>query len=529
MAVETLAIRHGRNGRARGMLARYLAIGFLLTLSGCVEEPTRTHVAPRGNEGAVLFKISENRPVGVGYANFGGSLAVRRVPDATDASQECFQLRTSMRGLAESTFMGAALPPGTYEFPTIGSGDAISEGACNARVLLNKTPSQFAKFVIEPGKLTYLGAWERSGGDKAGRTLMVPMKEDRPAGIDEVLGEVFPDLAKFAGESTLGWVDSTLPRELDNANRYALSASFGLLDPAEGPDGTMIFGSRAGIVRAWKPGERRAAMYDTGRRVVLKAMAIRADGSWLAGGEQSTLLFSPDRGATWRSVRGDLPYGLIIKVVDTAKGILLTLVDGDDVYVYRGDPAAAQWRRIAAYRKERAFWTGVPGVQAQSFLVGSRYVTLLPSKQVAVLDVATERSELRKLPGGVAVFTAGRDEILRCICVATIATNPYYSTDFGKTWVSSPMDRFYSLPAMRDAKNGVVWARGQFGYTRDGAQTWATGNSPGIMLQHMFYAADGSHAYATNDVDQIWRSGDDGMSWQRVLTIPLPPGDRPFR
>lgn len=526
MAVERMAARSGHGIRALGLLARALAAGLLLALAGCVEEPTRTHIAPRGNEGAVLFKMSENRPVGAAYARFGDSIAVRRVPDAADSSAECFMLRTSMRGLAESTFLGAALPPGTYEFPTIGAGEGVSEGACNGRVMLDKKASRFGKFVVQTGKLTYLGTWERSGGDEMERSLIIPMKDGGSAGIDEVLAEVFPDLAKFAGESTLGWVDGTLPPQLDGANRYALRNSFGLSDPVEEPDGTMLFGSRTGVVRTWKPGDAKAAMYDTGRRVVLKATAVLTDGSWLVGGEQSTLLLSSDRGASWRSVRGNLPYGLIVKAASTDKGVLLTLVDGDDVYVYRGQVEAAQWQRIASYKKEFAFWTGLPGVPVQSFLVSGKYLTLLPSKQMAVIDLATGISESHKLPGGLVSFMVGQDQVLRCICVATIATNPYHSVDFGKTWSSSPIDRFYSLPAMRDASTGVVWAREQFAYTRDGGQTWIKGVSPGFMLKHMFYAADGRLAFATNDVDEIWSSEDNGQHWRRRLRLPLPLGDR---
>ena len=525
MLGQAFATRRGVFSRAY----QYSMLGVVLAaqalLGGCVQQASRTHLAPKGDEGAVLLKISENRQTMGWAAIHGDAIAVRRVADAADASPECFMLKTSIRGLSASTFMGASLPPGTYEFPTVGAGD-FTVGECNARVLLGGRDTRFGKFVIEPHRLTYLGTWERTGNSEVGKSLMIPMKETNPTGLKEVLTEVFPDLGTFADDAPLGWVDGTLPPDLDQVNRYALQFSYGLLDPSQEADGTWIFGSRTGVVRSWKPGGSSATDHDTGRRVVLQTTAVLADGSWLVGGEQSTLLRSSDRGKTWQSVRGNLPYGLITKLAVKQQDILLTLVDKDDVAVFRASMPSMQWTKVASYKKEFARWTGVPGATVQSFLAGDKYVTTLPSKQLAVYDIRTGVSESHDLPGGIQYFSVDRDQVLRCRCIAVLAVNPYQSSDFGRTWTSATYDRYFMMPAMRDAKNGAVWTQKEFAYTRDGGATWTKATQTSAKLPHVFYSNDGKSVYATDDINSIWSSTDDGLNWNPSLLITLPAGDR---
>lgn len=505
---------------------RFASIAAALALAGCVQAPTRVRTQPLDSDGAVLLKIGENLPAGTGRLD---TVTVRRLPDAASKDATCYDLQTSLRGLSAGTFLAGALPPGTYEFPTIGA-QHPSIGACNGRVLLAKAGSQFGKFTVERGKLTYLGALERTGGMRYHSSLMVPVGPVTPQGPDEVLREAFPNLARFAGTPPLGWIENTLPAP-EKAFRYGLTNSFGLFDPSQAPDGTWIFGSRAGVVRSWKAGWDRAIRHNTGYRVALMTTAVLPDGQWLVGGEQSTLLLSADQGVTWKSVRGNLPFGAISKVVPVGNEQILTLLDGKNVSIYRGDAHAATWRKVAGYTTEFAFWTGMPGVAPQSFLVGDAYVTSLPSRHLGIYNLATGAVETRDLPGSVQVFGAGKDGVLRCRCAATIAVNPYASTDLGKTWTSSSFSRYMALPGMADASHGVAWYKqGLFSdpvmaYTKDGGATWVqTGPAPN-GLSHIFYSRDGKTVFASNEADVIWSSDDNGATWKSALSVPLPPGD----
>jgi hypothetical protein len=185
-----------------------------------------------------------------------------------------------------------------------------------------------------------------------------------------------------------------------------------------------------------------------------------------------------------------------------------------------------QWTRVASYKKAFAHWTGVPGTAVQSFLAGDKYVTTLPSKQMAVYDIRTGVSESHDMPGGIQYFSVDRDQVLRCRCIATLAANPYQSSDFGRTWASASYDRYFMMPAMRDARNGVVWTQKEFAYTRDGGATWTKATQTSARLPHVFYSNDGKSVYATDDVNSIWSSVDDGLNWNPSLLITLPAGDR---
>jgi hypothetical protein len=504
-------------------------LSLVAALSGCVQTPTRARIAPRDTDGGVLLKISENLPISTGMIYWGDSVTVRRMPDAADSSSTCYALHLGLRGEAAGTFLGGALPPGTYEFPTIGA-TKQSIGACNQRDLLKTNESRFGKFAVTAGKLTYLGVLEHTGGNELYKSYMIPMLASGSVNLAEILHVDFPELERLDIHDPQGWLSHSLPAGQDSASRFAIANSYGLFDPSQTLDGTWIFGSRTGVVRTWSRGQSRAELHDTGRRVSLLATAVLPDGSWLAGGEESTLLRSRDKGASWESVRGNLPFGLIGHVVPLGQDILLTLIDGKEVFVYRGDIESGRWRKLASFQGEFAFWTGLKGTLPQSFLVGDTYLTTLPSKQLAIYRLSTGASEIRSLPGSISEFDAGKDGVLRCICVATIAINPYESHDMGKTWQSSTFSRFMALPAMTDATHGVTWYKsGAFdkpsmAYTEDG-QTWKPTLAAPARLRHFFFSRDHKTVYASNEGGLVWASEDNGKHWDSVLHLPLPAGD----
>lgn len=520
----------GKSVRAGKYLTGCLLAVTAAVMTGCVQTPTRTHLVPQNNDGGVLLKISDNLPISAWTATWGDSVTVRRIPDEADQSATCYYLHRNVRGLSASSFLGAALPPGTYEFPTIGA-KAMSIGDCNKRDLLKASGSQFGKFTVSPGRLTYLGVLERTGGSQLHQSYMIPMLASAPDELGQVVHEVFPDLEKLTTETTQGWVGNSLPPGRAQANRYALVNSYGLFSPSQAADGTWIFGSRTGVIRSWSRGQASASEHDTGHRVSLVTTAVLPDGSWLVGGEQSTLLDSTDEGRSWQSMRGDLPYGLVAKIAAAGQEVLLTLIDGKDVFVYRGDVHSGHWRKAATYSTEFAHWTGMRGVTAESFLVGDKYLTTLPSRRLGIYDLSTGASQVRDMPGSIAAFNVSDDHVLRCRCAATIAVNPYESSDFGNTWKSSAFSRYMALPGMADAKHGVtLYKKGLFdnpgmAYTQDGGQTWQPSIRTSLALTHFFYSRDRETVYASNDVDTLWVSHDGGRHWNSALSIPLPAGD----
>lgn len=510
---------------------RYRFLCLLMTaaaLSGCVQTATRTHLAPRDNDGAVLLKISDNLPV---YAPWGDSVVVRRVADASDSDSTCYALHVGLKGQSASTLLAGSLPPGTYEFPSIGA-QAQSDGPCNHRDLLKLHGSNFGKFKVSAGRLTYLGVLERTGGREVQESYMIPMLAAAPENVDEILHMVFPELQKLDTRNPQGWIAGSLPAARAQANGYALLHAYGMFSPSQSADGTWIFGSRVGVVRSWHEGQAEPAEHDTGHRVALITTAMLPDNSWLVAGDESTLLVSADEGRSWRSRRGDLPFGLIINVAPLANDLLLTLMDGRDVLVFRGDTHSMHWRKVAAYKTEFAFWTGSRGVMPESWLVGDTYVTTLPSRHLGLYHADTGISETRDMPGSIMRFAVSDDHVLRCDCTAVLAVNPYESSDLGKTWKSSVFNRYAALPGMADSEHGVDWYKeGLFkaptmAYTDDGGKTWQkTSVTPPLNLRHFFYSRDRKTVYASNDADTLWISNDGGRHWASAIHIYLPPGD----
>ena len=521
------AFAQGRQGTvgSRGMAWCLLAL--LAILTGCVEQPTRARLTPKSDDGALLLRIGDNLSSAFVY---GDSVAVRRIPDASDANTTCYVLRIGLKGLSASTFLAGALPAGTYEFPTIGA-DKQSIGACNHRDLLKTHATAFGKFTVVPGRLTYLGVIERTGGNEPYRNLMIPMLDAAPENLGEILRDVFPELAHFDTHAPLGWIAASLPPSLPKADAYALAHAYGLFSPAQTTDGGWIFGSRIGVIRSWRPGQPGTLRHDTGRRVALGALAVLPDGTWLAGGEESTLLASKDDGRSWQSQRGDLPYGLIVDVTPVGNDVLLTLVDGKDVLIYRGEASAQHWHKVASYQTEFSFWTGFAGVTPQSWLVGDTYVTTLPSRHMGVYRLASSTSETLDLPGSIQEFSVSNDHVLRCRCTASLAVNPYESDDLGRTWKSSTFSRYAALPGMADATHGVtlykdgLFKQANMAYTSDGGRTWQMGMGGSTDLRHFFYSRNLGTVYASNDSNAVWVSHDGGRHWQYALAIVLPAGD----
>src|SRR5882672_3450428 len=103
-------------------------------------------------------------------------------------------------------------------------------------------------------------------------------------------------------------------------------------------------------------------------------------------------------------------------------------IAASDVYIHAAAAGSTAWRQLAHYQLEVGFWDAHDG-RPQSFLTGDSLLTTIPGRKMAHLDLSTGQSETRSLPGGVSSFAVSADGVLRCVCVATIAENPYESND----------------------------------------------------------------------------------------------------
>lgn len=512
--------------RVFAMLRICAYIGFLAatagTLTGCAQPATTARATPRSGEGGVLLKIGDN------VASRGHGITVRRIPDASSPSHTCYELHVSTRGEIAGLYMGGALPPGNYEFPTIGA-STFSVGECNQTFLAETHESGFGKFNVAPGKLTFLGTLERTTGPNTLFAMMVPMPSSASSDPAEIVREMFPDLHGLALDPAQGWVDGSMPAHLADVQKHALERSYGLFGPSETADGTWIFGTRTGMVRALVPGQRHATLHDTGRRVTLTSTAVLPDGSWLVGGEESTLMRSSDQGHTWQSIRGDLPFALIEHVASVGNDVMLTLVDGKDVSIYRGRTDGTTWQKLATFQTEQSFWTNIPGAGPQTAITGDDYFVSLPSTRLAVYHMAAGTSEVRNLPGTVTAFKVSGDGVLRCRCQDILTPAPFESHDQGKSWQASTFGRGSAFPSMYDAARGVIVLQASasdnptFAFTTDGGRNWQS-TSPSFRAgTNLFHSRDPQTAYASDGAGMLLVTNDGGKHWNIALDMEISP------
>ncbi|HET6914262.1 MAG TPA: hypothetical protein VFH71_13085 [Rhodanobacteraceae bacterium] len=472
-----------------------------------------------------MFKVTQNQDNYLGLVIYDlPSFTVKRL--TTDGKADCYRIFPQSKGMLHSALFGGPLPPGTYEFPTVGTGQDYS-APCGS----DSGDSKFIRFKVQADKLSYLGTIELTASDKRRRSILAPELAPDMQPVSELVKVEFPELERFVSNPIVGWIPTSAPPGLETIQRYAVTNSFGLLDPSETSEGGFIFGSRAGVIREWEPGSQQPLIHDAHVRASLESTAVLPNGSWLAGGEGSALLMSSDRGKSWKSVRGNLPFGAIVSLDADASGkVYVTVLEDSNVRIYSGQPDTGQWTEIASYSTTFNHWTSIPGVLPHTFLQDGKLITSVPSKQVAVYDLQSDKSVIRDLPGAIQVFSVSADGALHCRCNG-FAVNPWDSHDFGQTWARSPSSRWMMMPAMRNAHHGVAWVGAMMGkrgmaYTDDDGQTWhLSTETPDVFPQHVFYSKDGKQAFATNDVNVLWESDDDGHSWHTVMSISRPAGE----
>jgi photosystem II stability/assembly factor-like uncharacterized protein len=138
---------------------------------------------------------------------------------------------------------------------------------------------------------------------------------------------------------------------------------------------------------------------------------------------------------------------------------------------------------------------------------------------MAYLDLKTEQSDIRSLPGMIQKFSVSADGTLRCRCKATIAVNPYESHDLGLSWKDSNVSRFMMMPVFQDEKHGIaletpIGTQYKMLYTEDGGVTWVESMDAPLGVRQMFYSHDPGIAYVGTAYGQFWMTHDNGKSWK---------------
>lgn len=526
------------------MLRALLAVFLLGLCPALAAKIPPAQEALAGGQGAVLFQLSNDFP-----AVFPGGLIPQiSVTPAGSDGKTVFFLEGSSNGFRTTRSYLGALPPGRYRF--------VDFQAVDCKVLCAEpslpAPTDMPEFDISAGRVRYLGTIglamvsnSYSTNPKAFRNYW--NWNHRP-GSDEakhMLG-AYPVLSTYTTALDSGWAGN----EASSAemNRIQMkSGSYGMLGATDYGEDGFYFSSHNGMIKRYKPGGA-LELFDTGHDLMVTSVRELAGGQLFTTGEAGMLRYSADDGMTWVGRGEGLPFGLTTNAVVIGDDeVAFTLQKNEAVSLYRGKASGGEWRKIGDFPLVFATWTGLPGAQPELFHHNGTLVLTLPSRKIAVIDLATGTSTLRDPPGSIGMAKLSGDGVLRCACAKSIATSPYESRDYGQTWTPAAFNRFLGLPEFHDAQNGFSYQGAPFSakksglsFTRDGGKTWDFTHHPDLSRSwwQPAYSRNGKvlmlysiSFFGQTALQVVKTSVDGGKTWQR-LTGPVrwpnaPPSARP--
>lgn len=491
-----------------------LLLSLLILLSGCAQVELRDAHIENASDGAVVIRVIPNMASASQFFKNWQSITIERIPHHDGESKTQYAITPTLKATSRTAIYAGSLPPGTYRFVQ------FAAQQCGYMCVSSwvDVGQNFSRFEIQSGRLTDLGELVQVGlGEKV---LFVHNTKPDPKMTAEIVQEALPGLNPLLSVPSLSWSTESVPVKMGKLFELTKAISYGFVSVKDTSHGSFVYGSSNGVVYSWLPGQAPVP-HDIGSRVSVESILVTPTGRWMAGGELGVLQQSDDEGQHWSSMRGNLPFGVVVDLNHWHNNVIATSLRDNQIYVYSATEGNDSWRLLARYDMDVSLLWDIPGVRPQSFLVGDRLITTVPGRKVAVMDLNSGESEVRDLPGAMQMFSVSQDQVLRCRCAAIMAVNPYESHDFGKTWQDSTNSRFMLMPTFRDDKNGVAFKGGFFApsrmtYTADGGNTWVETTETPIFFNQLFYSRDGKSAYAGSPDGAFWTSTDDGHHWQPV-------------
>ena len=501
------------------VLARLLALAVVLSLVSCASTPT---AQPRGpaleaaGDGALILRLLPNSDGTNLYLKQWGALRVARV-EAGGTTVD-YTLQPVMDAAARSALYVASLPPGQYRLAQVPG--HLCGYICTPSTI---TPNErFAGFQIIPGRLTDLGTLVQGQMATGSRSVLMAIESaPRRTTTPELLREFASGLQVLLQQPSVAWDMNSSAAALALISEVVLRSSRGFTAPSETAEpGRFIHGSANGAVVSVVPGGARKT-HDIGERVGVETVLVASDGSWYAGGEYGLLKQSTDQGATWKDLRGNLPFGLVVHLIEDQGRVLAAVLRGQRLQVLSAAVGDAQWQPLFSTELNVSrFWDAV-NVRPALYLDGPRIVASVPGQQMAVFDKASAQLSLRALPGSIQYFSVGKDGVYRCRC-GSMKVDPYESRDQGRTWQAADTSRYFMLPVFRDAKFAVRLQSAFAGptrmaSTRNGGATWTEG-TPEVPhdLAWFTYSRDGRSIWGTTLAGGFWVSRDEGQTWREA-------------
>lgn len=491
-----------------------LLILLLLLLSGCAQVEFRSATIESATDGAVVLRVIPNMASASQFFKNWQSITVERIPRHEGERRAQYAIFPTLEATSRTAIYAGSLPEGTYRFVQF-SAQQCGYMCVSAWLDVN---ANFSRFEIQSGRLTDLG--ELIQVELGQKVLFAHDSRSDSEITSEIVREALPGIKSLLSKPLLSWNTNSVPKNMETLFELSKTVSYGFVSVKETSQSSFIYGSANGVVYSWIPGQIPVP-HDIDKRVSVESLLVTPTGGWLAGGELGVLQRSDDEGRHWRSIRGNLPFSVVLDLNYWQGSVIVTSLRGNQVYVHSAVEGSEVWKLLAHYVMDITPFWDIPGVRPQSFLIDDRLLTTVPGRKVAVMNLNSGESEVRDLPGAIQMFSASQDKVLRCRCATSITVDPYESHDFGKTWQDSTSSRFMFMPTFRDEKNGIALNYGYFSssrmtYTADGGRTWVDATEIPVTFNQLFYSRDGKSAFAGSPYGGVWTSTDDGRHWQSV-------------
>lgn len=502
------------------MLKTLISLLVVMTLAGCAT--TEATIAPSAaaslhnnpEHGAVAFRLTVSGPEVGSWFEFWTNLTVASVEPGKEDSK--YQVGLSRLGAIGSASYFGSLPPGHYRI------EALSSRSCGAMCLT--TAASFREkspvFEVSKGKITYLGnVLYVEAGDKSG-LLFHPEGKDSD-NFRQWLATYYP-----------AWAGVPLkiePRRdaagAERSYRAVQAMTIGNLNGVATPGGTVLFNNYSGSLRqvSWPAGVRtiQTGLLSRGNTVL-----PLSDQHWIAAGDFGEARMTLDGGKTWRDAGLNLPYGAVRALYKGKDRDLLVLIEQESALDLYSGTAGGPWTRLSS---SPFSWSKMKGGIARPAIAAlddrTRVLVAIPSGKSYVLDTGTYARSEFELPGAAINVGFSADGVLRCRCNKTgLWVSTWESRDEGKTWQDSKLSR--TLPLPHYVTTSTAFNTNGFNLTRsvDGGKTWKQTFAqkeaywPFLMQPYemRFIPAGGQRIVATDTLDKLMTSEDNGATWQDV-------------
>jgi hypothetical protein len=465
---------------------------------------------------------------------FPGAIAPQiSVTPAGSDGKTLFFLDGSSFGFRTTRAYLGALPPGRYRF--------VDFQAVDCKILCADpalpAPDNMPEFEISAGRVRYLGTIGLAIVSNSYSTNRSAFRNywswKHTPGVTEAKHMIgaYQDLSAFSASLDSGWYGNESPNA-ETARIQMKARSYGMLGATDYGEDGFYFSSHNGMIKRYTTGGG-LELLDTGHDLMITSVRELPGGSVFTTGEAGMLRYSADKGMQWIDRSEGIPFGLAANTVVIGEDeVAFTLQKNETVSLYTGKASQGAWRKLADFPLVFATWTGLPGAQPELFHHNGTLVLTLPSRKIAVIDLATGTSTLRDPPGSISMAKLSADGVLRCACAKSIAISPYESRDFGQTWTPAAFNRFLGLPEFHDAQNGFSYQGAPFSakksgvsFTRDGGKTWDFTHHPDLSRSwwQPAYSRNGKvlmlysiSFFGQTALQIVKTSVDDGKTWQSL-------------